>query len=134
MRIPLADTEIVFAALAHEARRNILLTLHHMGGELPSGYLAQRFSHSWPTTTRHLNVLQEAGLVEVRRHGRSSYYRLKADRIHRVVGHFLGLFAPAEGERTWEPIGPRSTRQLGDRTATRDDTTGLTKRKKRGGR
>jgi len=70
-RVLLADTEAVFAALAHEARRNILLILSHLGGELPSGYLAARFQHSWPTTTRHLRVLEKARLVEVRREGRA---------------------------------------------------------------
>jgi DNA-binding transcriptional ArsR family regulator len=120
MAVSLAETEVVFAALAHRARRNILVTLHHMGGELPSGYLAKRFAHSWPTTTRHLNVLQEAGLVEVRREGRSSYYRLNGERIDRVVGGFLRLFTPADSDKTWEPTGPRSSRQLGEDRSRRN--------------
>ncbi len=50
--------------------------LSHRGGELPSGYLAQRFAHSWPTSTRHLHVLEAAGLVTVRRDGRNVAERL----------------------------------------------------------
>src|SRR5438874_11859223 len=90
----LEATEEVFAALSHEVRRHILLLLSHRGGELPSGYLASRFAHSWPTTTRHLRVLEAAGLVSVRREGRSCIYRLERERLQRVVGGCLHLLDP----------------------------------------
>src|ERR1700741_5201287 len=79
------DVDRVFLALAHEARRQVLLLLGQRGDELPSGYLAARFQHSWPTTSRHLKVLEEAGLVEVRREGRTSLYRLNRERLRHVV-------------------------------------------------
>ena len=107
-RVSLADTDVVFAALAHEARRNIVLILSHLGGELPSGYLAARFQHSWPTTTRHLNVLERAGLVQVRRRGRSSHYRLEREHVQRVLGGWLGMLdAPAP--TTTPPAQPTSS-------------------------
>src|SRR5215470_5320305 len=90
----LEETEAVFAALAHGVRRHIVQLLSHLGGELPSGYLAKRFAHSWPTTTRHLRVLEAAGLVTVRRQGRSSVYRLERDRIRRIVGGWLAALDP----------------------------------------
>ena len=99
-------------ALSHEARRHILLILSHLGGELPSGYLATRFQHSWPTTTRHLGVLERAGLVEVRRQGRSSHYRLNRERLSRVVGGWLDNLRPPTPEQKWVSSGPRSTRAL----------------------
>lgn len=102
-------------ALSHEARRHILLILSHLGGELPSGYLAKRFQHSWPTTTRHLGVLEKAGLVEVRRQGRSSHYRVNRERIARVVGGWLGNLKPPTPELTWTSLGPKSTRTLANR-------------------
>jgi len=104
----LAETEAVFDALAHEVRRHILLLLSQRGGELPSGYLAQKFAHSWPTTTRHLRVLEAAGLVEVRREGRSSFYRLDRDRLLRIAGGWLALLAPPTPELTWQSSGPKS--------------------------
>src|SRR2546430_15115660 len=88
------ETEAVFLALSHQARRHILLILSHMGGELPSGYLASRFGHSWPTTTRHLGVLEKAGLVQVRREGRSSHYRLNRERLTPVLGAWLENLEP----------------------------------------
>src|ERR1700724_2981999 len=81
----LEEIECVFAALSHEVRRHIVQLLSHLGGELPSGYLAKRFAHSWPTTTRHLHVLEAAGLVTVRREGRSCVYRLERDRLRTAL-------------------------------------------------
>ncbi len=118
-RASLADTDAVFAALAHEARRNVLVMLSHLGGELPSGYLAARFSHSWPTTTRHLAVLERAGLVEVRREGRGSFYRLNRERL-RVVAAWLDHFAPAGERATWTSSGPKSTRTLHGRSRKKE--------------
>lgn len=105
-------------ALSHPARRNILLILSHLGGELPSGYLATRFQHSWPTTTRHLGVLEKAGLVQVRRHGRSSRYRINRERLSLVVTGWLRNLEPPTPTRKWPSTGPKSTPALGDRQKT----------------
>ena len=104
----LEEIECVFAALSHEVRRHIVQLLSHLGGELPSGYLAKRFAHSWPTTTRHLHVLEAAGLVSVRREGRSCVYHLERDRLRGVVGGWLALLDPPTPEQTWRSSGPRS--------------------------
>ena len=100
--------ETVFAALSHDVRRHIVQLLSHLGGELPSGYLAKRFPHSWPTTTRHLHVLEAAGLVSVRHEGRTSVYRLERDRLRHIVGGWLALLDPPTPELTWRSTGPRS--------------------------
>lgn len=126
----LEEVDAVFLALAHEARRHIVLLLAHSGGELPSGWLAARFQHSWPTTTRHLKVLEEAGLVEVRREGRTSNYRLDREKLQHVVGDWLRHLEPVGPEKTWAPTGPRSTRGLSKRaeepsvTVTKSSTKG----------
>ena len=119
----LHDIEAVFGALAHDARREIVLLLSRSGGELPSGYLAARFSHSWPTTTRHLKVLEDAGLVEVRREGRTSLYRLNRERLQGVLEGWLRLLEPPTPEKKWPATGPRSTDEL-SRRARRDDPKG----------
>ena len=111
----LAEIEAVFFALSHEARRHIVMVLGHSGGELPSGYLAKRFQHSWPTTTRHLKVLEDAGLVHVTRKGRSSHYRLDRERVQRVLGEWLARLDAPTSAKTWEPSGPRSTAELAKR-------------------
>src|SRR5207302_5983453 len=110
-RPTLHEFEVVFDALVHEARRHIVQVLAHYGPELPSGYLAKRFTHSWPTTTRHLHVLEDAGIVTVRRDGRSCVYRLERERLERVVGGWLALLEPSSGGQTWRSLRPRSVRK-----------------------
>ncbi len=79
------------AALAHPARRQILLTLHFVGGSASAGDIAARFDHKWPTTTRHLRVLEEAGLIQQERQGRSRVYALNKQRLA-LVSEWLGWF------------------------------------------
>lgn len=88
----LADLERVFGALAHEQRRHILLTLKFRGGEMTAGDIADRFHCSWPTTTRHLHVLEEAGLVTVEKRGRERYYKLDTERLLAITGEWLEWF------------------------------------------
>jgi DNA-binding transcriptional ArsR family regulator len=115
----LADTDKVFLALAHEARRHVVALLAHLGGELPSGYLAARFQHSWPTTTRHLKVLEEAGIVVVRREGRGAHYRLDRERVRDVVGGWLANLTPVGPEQKWTSTGPKTSSALRTRKGTR---------------
>jgi DNA-binding transcriptional ArsR family regulator len=100
----------VFGALAHATRREILVRLAVLGGELPSGYLAKRFTHSWPTTTRHLKVLEEAGLVSVHRTGRTSMYRLERERLTSALNELLENIAPHDPGETWTSSGRKHTR------------------------
>jgi DNA-binding transcriptional ArsR family regulator len=111
----LEEIEIVFTALSHEARRHIVLLLSHMGGELSSGYLAKRFPHSWPTTTRHLGVLEKAGLVVVKRQGRSSHYRVSRERVFGVLQGWLNNLESPTPKQRWVSSGPKTTRGLARR-------------------
>ncbi len=76
----LAALEEVVTALAHPARRQMLLTIH-LRGEMSAGEIAGRFAHAWPTTTRHLRVLEHAGLVRFERQGRRRVYRVEHGRL-----------------------------------------------------
>jgi DNA-binding transcriptional ArsR family regulator len=91
----LDDLDAVFHALAHESRRTILSVLLARGGEMTSGAIAARFDHSWPTTTRHLGILAEAGLVRIGLRGRERVYRLDAGRLTSVAGPWVDRFRPA---------------------------------------
>lgn len=59
---------------------------------MTAGELADRFSHTWSTTTRHLQRLQSAGLVRVEVAGRERRYTLDADHLRRTTSTFLGVF------------------------------------------
>jgi DNA-binding transcriptional ArsR family regulator len=85
----LGELDVVFGALAHPTRREIILVLHDRGGEVTAGDLAARFEQSWPTTTRHLGVLVDSGLVTVRKSGRERRYRLDRDKLVGGLGLWL---------------------------------------------
>jgi DNA-binding transcriptional ArsR family regulator len=77
----LAALDAVCDALAHPARRQILLTMKFRGGSMTAGEITGRFGHAWPTTTRHLRVLEAAGLVSFKKRGRQRMYRLELKQL-----------------------------------------------------
>jgi DNA-binding transcriptional ArsR family regulator len=89
---PRADTyEKVFGALAHAARRRVLLTIYFNGGSMTAGDIAAIFESAWPTTTRHLKILEAAGLLKHEKQGRSRIYRIQRKRLELVrdwLAHF----------------------------------------------
>jgi DNA-binding transcriptional ArsR family regulator len=85
----LDELEALFGALDHAARRHILQVLHARNGEATAGELAARFSHSWPTTTRHLSVLVDAGLVKVVRRGRERHFALDREHLRKTLDLWL---------------------------------------------
>ena len=94
---PLDDTyEAVFSGLAHPARRLILMTLNFEGGEMKAGDIAALFKHAWPTTTRHLRVLETAGLIAQEMRGRERFYRIDRKRID-LVREWLAWFFKSTG-------------------------------------
>jgi DNA-binding transcriptional ArsR family regulator len=80
----LREVQEVFAALAHPTRRHILLVVKFRGGAMTAGEIAARFSCSWPTTTRHLRVLESAGLLSHEKEGRTRLYRINNDKLDRA--------------------------------------------------
>ncbi|MBX3187686.1 MAG: winged helix-turn-helix transcriptional regulator [Labilithrix sp.] len=87
----LVALQAVLEALAHPARRQILLTVHFRGGEMTAGDIARRFAHAWPTTTRHLRVLEAAGLLQHEKRGRERIYRVQRERLA-LVTEWLAWF------------------------------------------
>ena len=87
----LAELEEVFAALAHPARRHILLVVNFVGGAMTAGEIADRFACSWPTTSRHLRVLEKAGLLAHEKLGRSRVYKIDREKLE-VIRRWLAWF------------------------------------------
>jgi DNA-binding transcriptional ArsR family regulator len=90
--LELEEFELVFGALAHEARRRVLVVLLSRGGEMTAGQIVERFQCAWPTMTRHLQVLEAAGLIQVEKVGRERRYILNRQSLQRVVGGWLKWF------------------------------------------
>jgi DNA-binding transcriptional ArsR family regulator len=72
-----------FAALADPTRRAILARLSK--GETSVSELAEPFKLSLPTVSKHLKVLQHAGLVEQSRHAQWRPCRLEATPLKEVA-------------------------------------------------
>ena len=62
-------------ALGNPTRREILIELRR--APLPVGALAERFSISRPAISRHLRVLQDAGLVMPNQRGTQNVYAIR---------------------------------------------------------
>ena len=94
--------EAVFGALAHPARRRVLLAVYFNGGAMSAGEIAAMFAHAWQTTTRHLQVLEAAGLLSHQRQGRMRIYRLERKRLALVsdwLAHFQIWANNRKGEK-----------------------------------
>jgi DNA-binding transcriptional ArsR family regulator len=69
-----ATTADAFNAVAEPRRRQILDVL--AAGERPVNDLVRRLGLAQPVVSKHLRVLREVGLVDVRGEGRQRIYRL----------------------------------------------------------
>jgi len=74
-----ATLDGTYAALADPTRRAMLARL--VQGEATVGELAQPFAMSLPAISKHVCVLERAGLVSRRRHGRYQICRLEPDAL-----------------------------------------------------
>jgi DNA-binding transcriptional ArsR family regulator len=82
----------VFRAVADPTRRAILELLRKSERRCVND-IAAPFAMSQPAVSQHLRVLSEAGLVEARREGRQSLYRLRAKPMHDAY-EWLGRYEP----------------------------------------
>ncbi len=85
-----------FAALADPTRRAILARLAE--GEASVKELTARYSMSQPAISKHLRVLQRAGLIEQGRQAQWRPRRLRADPL-RDVAEWVGTYRPHWEER-----------------------------------
>jgi DNA-binding transcriptional ArsR family regulator len=76
-------------ALGNPVRREILIELRRT--PMPVGALAERFSVSRPAISRHLRVLQDAGLVTPSERGTQNVYAIRVQGF-RSVQQFIDSF------------------------------------------
>jgi DNA-binding transcriptional ArsR family regulator len=80
-------------AIAEPRRREILRLVWHE--ERSVGDIASHFDVTRPAISQHLRVLEDAGLVTLRRDGRRSIYRAKRGAMHELRA-YLGAFWDTE--------------------------------------
>jgi DNA-binding transcriptional ArsR family regulator len=74
--------DLAFGALAHPIRRGILVRLSR--GEATVSELAKPFKVSAPAISKHMRILEEAGLLTRRKQGREHHCRLDAKRLQQA--------------------------------------------------
>lgn len=104
------ELDRVFEALASTPRRQILAYLS--AAELSTSDLAARFKMSAPAISRHLSILENAGLVTSERKGQFVLYKLNGDSlVNTLTGYALEVC----------PVGAslkRESRELGKQKKT----------------
>jgi DNA-binding transcriptional ArsR family regulator len=99
----------IFEALASGPRRQILAYLSE--AELTTSELAQRFDMSTPAISRHLSVLEIAGLVSSERQGQRVLYRLNRDNLVNTLTGFTFELCPVAGPLKRESRALKKRRQ-----------------------
>jgi ArsR family transcriptional regulator len=87
------DLDRVFDALASSPRRRILAWLS--AEALTTSELAARAGMSAPAVSRHLSVLENAGLAASRRQGQRVLYSLVRDTLVDALSGFAAELSPA---------------------------------------
>lgn len=75
--------DLTFGALADSTRRGMLLQL--TSGEKNVTALVEAFDISQPAISKHLRVLEAAGLIERQRQGRQQLVRLKPEKAEQAA-------------------------------------------------
>jgi DNA-binding transcriptional ArsR family regulator len=91
-----ATTADAFNAVAEPRRRQILDAL--ADGERPVNDLVERLGLAQPQVSKHLRVLRQVGLVDVRDAGRQRIYRLNARRL-KPIHDWVKRYEDAWNER-----------------------------------
>lgn len=82
----------VFEALASTVRRRILAYLS--ATDLTAGEIAERFDISKPSISKHLSILENAGLIKSERRGQFIHYALVQDNLVNTVNGYLQEVCP----------------------------------------
>jgi DNA-binding transcriptional ArsR family regulator len=83
--------EAALRAIAEPRRRDILSLV--WDAELPAGEIATHFAVTRPAISQHLRVLEDAGLVAVRRQGTRRLYRARPETLAELKSYLDGFWA-----------------------------------------
>ncbi len=87
--------DIVFEALSSTPRRKILAYLSETS--LTAGEISERFEMSKPALSKHLKILENAGLVRSEKKGQFVHYSLADENMLATLHTFLTTFCPVGG-------------------------------------
>ena len=99
----------VFAALASMPRRKILAYLSK--ASLTAGEIADRFDMTKPSVSKHLRVLEHAGLIRSEKRGQFVHYSVADDNMLGTLYGLLATFCPVGGPLKRESRALAKTRK-----------------------
>jgi DNA-binding transcriptional ArsR family regulator len=82
----------VFEALSSTVRRKILAYLS--AADLTAGEIADRFDISKPSISKHLALLESAGLIASEKKGQYVHYRIVRDNLANTLNNFVQEVCP----------------------------------------
>lgn len=98
----------VFEALASTPRRKILAYLAKV--DLTAGEIAGRFNMSKPAISKHLSVLENAGLVASEKRGQFVHYSLVREHLANTLNGFVQHVCPVSTPLKRESAALRDAR------------------------
>ena len=84
--------DLVFEALASAPRRKILAYLS--AADLSAGEIAARFAMTKPSISKHLSILENAGLIRGERRGQFIVYSLVREKLVNKLNGFVQEICP----------------------------------------
>ena len=117
----------VFNALADPTRRDVVARLASEGGTLTVSTLAQPYPMALPSFTQHLDVLEQAALIESEKVGRQRHVAFRAEAIGPLRSWIDGLGRVEErvGATLAAPVGREPAALLAMATALARDLAPL---------
>jgi|ERR1700724_873865 ArsR family transcriptional regulator len=102
----------VFAALASTPRRKILAYLSEV--DLTAGEIARHFDMSKPAISKHLQILENAGLIQSAKRGQFVHYSLVREHLANTLNGFVQRVCPVSRPLRRESARIRRTRSPPD--------------------
>lgn len=104
--------EKVFEALASAPRRKILAYLSEV--DLTAGEIAQRFEMSKPAISKHLQILENAGLIRGTKRGQYIHYSLVREHLANTLNGFVQNVCPVSRPLKQESARMKRARSQSD--------------------
>ena len=99
----------VFEALSSTVRRKILAYLS--ASDMTAGEIADRFEISKPSVSKHLSVLENAGLIIGERKGQFIHYSLVRENVVNTLNRYLQEICPVSKPLKRESLAKANRRK-----------------------
>lgn len=104
----IAYKEKIFQALSSSVRRKILAYLAHT--DMTAGEISHRFDITKPSLSKHLGILENAGLVASEKKGQFVHYRLVEKNLVNTLNGFIQEVCPVS-----KPLKNESKRKAAEK-------------------